>query len=392
MDYPYSPEERAARRQFFQLFCGKYLYECDKADAICAEPWTAEIMYDILQNLYPDNILTPTDIQTIIFMSGMLPRTRDHLYFGYHWDNGVSKEIITAIGPYISDEAYIKLNHTLRGALSTSAEEFYEACCMNPKIPERKITLAEAYDMYIRWCAANLKGGITKKLFVKILNKKGHRTLKGYINGKCGVNYVTMSIDEGRVEQYAEPRREAFRRKKAQIQQAIQDESLVDGSHAEGTAPDASGEKTPILSGTEEHAVRTCPERGVAVTEGGDRKVIDGRGATSTAASASVQTNDIILADGFTPIAFYPTDEDAGYNTPQATDNTSPGDHPGSHDIRWQVNHLPKEQRDAFKEMKITARALNATPDQTVFTQECEARGFASTKDLYELFIEYLRS
>ena len=42
--------------------------------------------------------------------------------------------------------------------------------------------------------------------------------------------------------------------------------------------------------------------------------------------------------------------------------------------------------------MKITARALNAAPDQTTFTEECEARGFAPTKALYELFIEYLRS
>lgn len=399
MDYPYSPEERVARRQFFQLFCGNYMYECERADALSEEPWTPEIIHDILITMYPDNPLTPSDIQAIIFFSGMLPRNRDFLYFGYRWESGVSKDIITAIGPYISNEAYIKLNHALRGAMATSVEEFYEACCMNVKVPERKISVGEAYDLYIRWCAANIKGGMTKKMFVKLMNKKGHRTLKGYINGKCGVNYLVMSIDERRVDQFAEPRREAFQRKTQQVQEVLNSDRTIDGRGEESADAPANRETSAVLPSEGDRKIQPIQEGGDEYYgEDSEENGIDG-----------ISDEAYEFPRGFeVPASFTedlndrgPTDEDGrsayvigtvdGSDTTQKSIGGESRSVP-TEDIRRRVNHLPKEQRDAFKELKFTYRALTEPPTMEDFTENCSNWGFEATQDLFEMFLEYLRS
>lgn len=407
MDYPYSPEERVARRQFFQLFCGNYMYECERADALSEEPWTPEIIHDILITMYPDNPLTPGDIQAIIFLSGMLPRNRDHLYFGYRWESGVSREIIAAIGPYISNEAYIKLNHALRGAMATSVEEFYEACCMNAKIPERKISVGEAYDFYIRWCAANIKGGMTKKMFVKLMNKRGHRTLKGYINGKCGVNYLVMSIDEGRVDQFAEPRREAFQRKTQKVQETLDVDRSIDRGGAESSDETPGGETPAVLPSEDHGEVEQIKESGDA-NHGEDRETDGIYGIEDEI--GGILTGFEIPADFIEDPNDRSTSDSLGESSsPEdgrstAVERSEDGSEPTkesiggesgrvpTEDIRRRVNHLPKEQRDAFKELKFTYRALSEPPTIEDFRENCNSWGFEPTQELFELFLEYLRS
>lgn len=399
MDYPYSPEERIARRQFFQLFCGNYMYECERGDALSDEPWTPEIIHDILITVYPDNPLTPSDIQTIIFLSGMLPRNRDHLYFGYRWESGVSKDIISAIGPYISNESYIKLNHALRGAMATSVEEFYEACCMNVKVPERKISISEAYDFYIRWCAANIKGGMTKKMFVKLMNKKGHRTLKGYINGKCGVNYLVMSIDEGRVDQFAEPRRTAFQRKTQAVQKSIDSVRSNNGGRTESIDEDVSRTASSILPSQSQRKVEQIQEDSNEYY-GESSKEDVGDGIKDEVIKIP---NGFEIPNGFTSDFQNRRSSDEDYRS--STDsNTINGFEPAqksvgnesrgvpTEDIRRRVNHLPKDQRDAFKELKFTYRASLEPPTIEDFQKNCENWGFDGTQDLFEMFMEYLRS
>lgn len=399
MDYPYSPEERVARRQFFQLFCGNYMYECERGEALSEEPWSPEIIHDILITVYPDNPLTPSDIQAIIFLSGMLPRNRDHLYFGYRWESGITREIISAIGPYITNEAYIKLNHTLRGAMATSVEEFYEACCMNAKVPERKISVGDAYDLYIRWCAANFKGGMTKKMFVKLMNKKGHRTLKGYINGKCGVNYFVMSIDERRVDQFAEPRREAFQRKTQQVQEVLNSDRIIARRGEKSADAPTSREASTVLPSEGNRKVQPIHEGGDEYY-GKDSEKNDIDNISNEAhefphkfegpSSFTKDLNDKGPSDGDDRSAYI-----IGTINGSAPAQKSIGGESRSapaENIRRRVNHLPKEQRDAFKELKFTYRALTEPPTMEDFTENCSNWGFEATQNLFEMFLEYLKN
>lgn len=398
MDYPYSPEERIARRQFFQLFCGNYLYECERGEALSEEPWTPEIIHDILITVYPDNPLTPSDIQTIIFLSGMLPRNRDHLYFGYRWESGITREIISAIGPYITNEAYIKLNHTLRGAMATSVEEFYEACCMNVKVPERKISVGDAYDLYIRWCAANFKGGMTKKMFVKLMNKRGHRTLKGYINGKCGVNYLVMSIDEGRVDQFAEPRREAFQRKTQTVKKSMDAVRPIDGRRTEGPDEASSREASSVLPSESQREVESI-QKGGDDNHGEDRKEDGVHGITNeiegVPSGFDIPVNSSQDAIGGSTEDAYgrSTETQSSGNGLEPTQKSIGGESRRipAEDIRRRVNHLPKEQRDAFKELKFTYRASPELPTIEDFRENCKNWGFDGTQELFNMFLEYLR-
>ena len=397
MDYPYSQEERLSRRQFFQLFCSKYLYECDKNETICDEPWTADIMQDILLTIYPDNILTAEDIQMMIYQSGMYPATRRQLYFGYHWENGVSKDIIAAVGPYITDAAYIKLNHTLRGAVTSSAIEFYDTCCSNSKIPRKKISLADAYDLYVRWCAANLKGAMTKKLFTKTMNKLGHRTLKGYVNGKCGINYFVLSVDAERVDQFAEPRRKAFQRKTEEIQQALEAAQTITGGGDESSETHAGEQAAPVFT-IKENTTSAADTEG-SHEKGGVYYEEDDEDTDTVNDNADDRS---VLCAYDQPVAYattnHTTSSDSSttdrYNSTSTTGTTESNGCNAttvSTDVKKQVNHLPKTQKDAFKELKFDYRALSETPTFEDFEENCGDWGFKATPELFELFLNYLR-
>ena len=199
-------KEQRARRQFHELFCTRYLYTGKKKGALNEDSWTADTLYDILRNFYNDTILTPQDIETMLHVGGMFD-AEGKLFFHYREDTPIVQELLHAISPFITTQAFIRFKQRLGGTSADSVAAFVVRCCTNPDQGNTKMLIRDLYDYYTAWCALNNEVATSKKVFNRRLSEIGFRIKKGYVNGRSGVLYITIKLDKEAANTSAKPKR-----------------------------------------------------------------------------------------------------------------------------------------------------------------------------------------
>lgn len=177
MEKVFDWDEQRARNQFWALFVNSCLQAgLDDGEAINDDPWGGEIMSDVLHNMWPSNPLTPKDIEAIIQISGMVRAGDDGVYFHFKENVEVSKDIMMAISPYITDRAYYWGLASSHSAGRNSAEIFVDKCILDAE-PYEKIRPKDLYDIYTTWCVLNHMKLMSSAAFKKVMLAQGYQIL-----------------------------------------------------------------------------------------------------------------------------------------------------------------------------------------------------------------------
>ena len=356
----FSPEENAARRKFHELFCTKYLYTGTKKGALNTDSWNANILWDILQSVHGQTILTPNDIETILQISGMYDASGE-LYFHFNDQTPLSKTILHAIAPYISTNAFVRGNQELQGRVFNSVATFYHSCCCNLDLPSEKIDCNEVYEAYQKWCTVNGMLVLSNRTFSKKMRECGCSPKKGYLNKKCGVMYYQMRLDRKEVTKVAQQTRKTEEKEAYEFDDRAENEDVIKN---ESFAEESISREAEVSDADD---IRDC---GTDVEDNeGD---VGYKGAEDTSRSASDEP--AIDEDGF--------DWESG----EYVDNkASTGTH------KSVPRELGTEVKRIFKQLKISYRLSPESFSRKDFEDALYSGGITPTEELFGEFIKYIQ-
>lgn len=401
----FNEQEMKSRRQFHEIFCTRFLTTCDKKDALHAESWNSNILYDILHSIYKDNILVPKDIETILHISGMLDR-QGEIYFKYCEETPTLGVMVNAMSNFITTKAYVRLKQQIDATSLNSVEVFVRVCCSNYNIPTSKILAAELYEHYLVWCSVKDCLSLSRKAFHKCIAESGITSRKGYLNGNSGIRYYVVRLDMQEVYGIGKP--EGTSKEK--------DQKTSDGEQSIWDVDRTRNEIYAELISTEKRNVSQDEGReDSAASDGGDLSEYDENDFIDQTTDEIISCDDIIpsedrSADAKNSNIVQPkslTDFNfSKIGSSAATESTKSGERSFADEdegrasagsaievdppsLQDRLMDLPTEIRQNFKLMKITYRIASEH-----FTFEDFKEGVGVTKDLdalYELFLEYAK-
>lgn len=381
--------EMRSRHQFHELFCTKYLYTGARGQALNDTPWNATILNDIVQTLYPGNVLTPNDIEAILNVGGFYDNTAE-LYFHYHDNTPLTRDILSAISPYITQEAYVLSMQKLLGNVDNSGEIFIKLCCMRLNKKPIRVPAKELYTLYQEWCTINGLFVLSKRAFNSTLINMGIKRGKGYVDGSSGIDFFMVRLSMEEEDWHVEsPPKKASEQKGEDGEKSLRDvarrREKICGpviQYEESSVPSAEGGKNTSTGST-----------GVDVVDG-----TTGRTASADdTASPSNPDNE----DDFDWGAEDGNGEDTTtFINGTATDAdparlSTPGEKVEIPEQLSQFNKLPLDVRQFCKMMKITYKVAPEHFTQQDFTQAYKLSGLATLQEkqlnkLYILFLEYV--
>ncbi|MFI3171143.1 MAG: primase-like DNA-binding domain-containing protein [Eubacteriales bacterium] len=196
----FNDQENMFRRQFHEIFCTKYLITCKPEEAVHDDSWSPDILQDILLTLYPSNELTQTDIETILNIGGMYT-VGNALCFTYQKETPMFPEMLSAIMPYITTEAFVKFKQSMQGRDADAVANFINCCCIETHEERISISKRDLYDAYLLYCDATQSKEVGSYTFHKRMETLGYPCKKGYLKGKCGVTYYVIYFQQPKWEE-----------------------------------------------------------------------------------------------------------------------------------------------------------------------------------------------
>lgn len=403
MDPLFNPEEHQSRRQFRELFLGKFLCPVAKGQAFHDMPWDSGILDIVLHDVYDDNLLDREAVEVIMQLCGIYDREGD-AWFGLGAITPTPDIIVDAIAPYISAKAYLTLRKQNNSLVFNSVERFYQTvCCGSPNRKER-IRQADVFKLYQEWCNAVNLPIESRRTFRNVFESHPVGRGKGYVEGVSGTTYYTLSLRTDEEAWNAQSERAATqeRQKAAHSEQSVwnelrrrapirQDpfqgeEETVPSDEGRQDTTTGSGGIFPDDETVDSGAEEVVPEfqHGIsdeAFTTPGDSDAID-----TTEDSA-----DSIPEDGVTGIS--DNTAEGAEAEPESGDSIDPND---PVNIRNKVKGLPSELRKFFKLMKVT---YLVNPEHFQFndfqayynTSDFPAMQLDKLNDLYILFVQYAK-
>ena len=259
----------------------------------------------------------------------------------------------------------------------------------------------------------------TNRSLFKYLREKGHTMYKGYLDGICGANYFRLPIALEEVDKVAEPKSKRTSERTEAVKKELEELGAKlfknDSGRRDESSPEDVSKEEASVPAVKEDTEDASVQKGDVINYGEnvqeDQSVVIGDLIAEPGSIA--EDSGGVIEDSFSYI------EDAGsiiedidsrsviedsIRTPE--DNSSGDRHNsteednsgvnarsneplgGTGDARRRVNHLPAEQREALKEMKINYMVLGYIPNIDEFREES---GIAVSQELYELFVEYLK-
>lgn len=388
MNNIFNEKEQEARRQFFRLFCTDLLHRCLPTKAIHADPWNADILWDILRNVHEDNPLVPSDIETIIQICGMADKS-GYLWFTYDNPTPMFPELLAACSPYMTSDAYSKSKLALVGKdSSSSVYQFFNTCCRSSFAKITRVAHADLYRMYTEWCYQHKLAPTTPRAFRNDLVFQGVKAKKGYVDGKSGCAYYLVALDLRDEVWNSEPQRTEESRAQAAKEQDV----AWRRNEARPVAPRRTKEKVPVLQE---------PENPVAECEGdfGHDEEPDVENDWGYEEDRDVDgTSEVLNPEDGDDGRDNPLSEDRHDSTEKSCGDQSEPEpkryYAKGDSVKERVKALDPAIRRFFKLMKITYRV---NPDNFKFQDfqkyaRMEGIFYSDDKaleDLFRLFVDY---
>lgn len=382
----FGPQEMMSRKQFYHLFCSKYIYAGERKGALNDQPWNAQIMYEILHKMFPQNILVPDDIEAITQIVGMWEP--EGVYFHCHENEPLAEPVLRAISPYISEAAYLRYAIKMPGMMDTVAE-FYKHCCCTRGVTPERVPLKDLHAAYTTWCAMNILEPYSKSVFVKRSKALGYVYRKGYVDKKHGIQYMLVALDRSKVGEVIEEQSQQEAAEEREVQESIP------GFNSGGT-PEV-GEDDVVQRPQE--ATRKALTGGNGIVEqvsGGNEPVSfpniaadedpeDGGDGSTADPSEALRGAGI---DGIPDGEAECDDNSAGSESGSSEEGA--GDQPATQlDTISRVNKLPLQLRRAFKELKMTYRVTSGNVTDEDVVAAITAIGLKADEYTVGLFFDY---
>lgn len=381
----FEEKELQARRQFHELFGTKYLYTGPRNKALNEDSWNATILGDILHSMHSENPLTYEDIETIIQIGGMVD-PKGEMYFHYQADTPMVKEVLTAISPYITKEAFVQCSQKLHGRAKDTVAEFMVKCC-TADVPAKRMEATELYSNYTTWCECNMLGAVSRHAFYVRMNALGIIKRKGYVNGRCGVTYYMVQLDEKEVLKDVQSCRKKTEEESQHVEEPLRYVVRPRKAVPPEVVPEATESLPQLIEEADVATVDTGSDEQVAddvKEDGAVNERIEQNPSDDSVSDVPDTIDD--APDSPEPVEVVGVSPDQA-DSP-ATDNKAGTGSPLT------VKKLPMHVRQCFRLMKITYRVAPEHFTQEEFQDTYAAASLppiegASIEDLYQLFLDY---